>query len=117
MTLVGALVGIVARFVYSAYVIGEAGESLGSTPPAPLLLDVMEIHWFALYGAAVGVVLGVVFILTDFLRSGEAGHDRISSSGEEISPLAEDKVKAHRMALGERYLDEANQEDGGDETS
>jgi len=117
MTLVGALVGSLGRFVYSAYVITRAGESLGSTPPIPLLIVVMEVHRFALYGAAVGAVLGVVFILTDFLRSGEAGHGRASSSREEISPFAEDKVKAHRMALGERYLDEANQEDGGDETS
>lgn len=117
MVLVGALVGILGRFVYSAYVITQAGESLRWTPPGPLLIDVMEIHWFALYGAGVGAVLGVVFILADFLRSGEAGYGRASSSKEEISPFAEDKVKAQRMALGERYLDEANQEDGGDGTS
>jgi hypothetical protein len=111
MALLGALVGILGRFAYSSYVITRAGESLGSIPPTPLLVDVMKIHWFALYGVVAGATLGVLFILVDFLRAASGEQNPASSSREELNPLAEDKVKAQRMALGERFLEEADQKD------
>ena len=116
MSIVGGLVAVLGRFAYSAYVIVRAGESLSSIPPGPLLLDVMQLHWFALYGVAAGAVLGVVFIVTDIVRAGGGDRQVTPASGEELNPLAEDKVKAQRMALGERFLDEADQEDGGDKS-
>ncbi len=62
----------VARFIYFAYVFVQAGESLNSVPLELLLIDVMEIHRFALYGAGGGAILGIILVLVDLLRYG--GH-------------------------------------------
>lgn len=105
MGLVGALLGIIARFAYGAYVIVQAGESLRSIPPTPLLFEVMEIHWYALYGAGVGAILGVLLIILDVLRPG-TDEPLTWGAREVIDPFAEDAVKSRRMAAGDRYLQE-----------
>jgi hypothetical protein len=116
MLLVGALVGVLARFVYGAYVIYQAGESLRSIPPTALLMDVMQLHWFALYGAGAGAVFGVVLVLIDWLRHGN-GEDALGwQTREVVKPFAEDGVKARRMAVGERFLEEGGLEVNRDES-
>ena len=116
MALVGALVGIIARFVYGAYVITEAGESLRSIPPTPLLFEVMEIHWYALYGAGVGAVLGVMIIVIDTLRYGAGEDEPEWRPREVIKPFAEDAVKSRRMEAGSRYLEESAHKDDADKS-
>ena len=116
MALVGALVGVIARFIYSAWVITQAGESLSSIPPTPLLVDVMQVHWFALYGAGVGAVLGIVLIVIDMLRYGTEEDELEWRSQEVIKPFAEDTVKARRMAAADEYLKENPPKDDPGET-
>ena len=65
MTLLGALVSAVVRFAYSAYIIVQAGESLNSIPLELLLVDVMALHRFALYGSVGGAILGIILVLVD----------------------------------------------------
>ena len=48
MTLVGALLSAIVRFAYLAYIIVQKGESLNAVPVKRLLIDVMELHIFAL---------------------------------------------------------------------
>jgi len=106
MTLLGALVSVVVRFAYSAYIVVQAGETLTSVPLKLLLVDVMALHRFALYGAGGGAVLGIALVLVDLLRYGGQAEDYSWKSSEVAKPFAEDKIKAQRMAIGDRYQKE-----------
>ena len=106
MTLLGTLLSVIARFAYVAYIIVQAGESLNSLPLELLLIDVMELHYFALYGAGGGAILGIIFALVDLLRFGGRSDELTWANQEEIKPFVEDEVKAHRMEIGDRYLKE-----------
>lgn len=79
MALLVAVVTVAVRFAYLAYIIVQAGESLRSVPITVLLMDVMGLHWFALYGAVAGGVFGGVLVLVDKLRNG-GGEDELSWS-------------------------------------
>lgn len=104
MLFLGAIVCVIARFSYAAYVITQMGESLGSVPAKQLLVDVMGLGRYALYGAGGGLVLGVVLVVVDLLRYGGRGGDLEWKSREDINPFAGDEVKARRMEVGDRYL-------------
>jgi hypothetical protein len=106
MTLLGALLSAVVRFGYSTYLIVQAGESLTSVPVELLLIDVMELHRFALYGAGGGVILGIIFVLIDLSRYGGQSEHVTWKTKEEFKPFAEDEVKARRMEIGDRFLKE-----------
>jgi hypothetical protein len=104
MALVWAFVCAMVRFGYLAYIIVQAGESLGSVPVNVLLVDVMGLHRFALYGAGGGAIFGIVLVVVDLLRYGGRAEDLSWKSGEAINPFAGDEVKARRMEIGDRYL-------------
>jgi uncharacterized membrane protein len=106
MALLGALVSAVVRFAYSAYIIVQAGETLTSTTLKLLLIDVMELHRFALYGAGGGAILGIILVLVDLLRYGGQAEDYARKDTEDFQPFAEDEVKARRMEIGDRYQKE-----------
>ena len=106
MTLLGAFVSAVVRFAYSAYIIVQAGETLTSVSLKLLLLDVMELHRFALYGAGGGAVFGIALVLVDVLRYGGQAKDDSWKNTEGVKSFAEDEVKARRMEIGERYQKE-----------
>jgi hypothetical protein len=106
MALLGTVVCAIARFGYSAYVINQEGVALSAVPLKLLLTDIMELHWFAVYGFVGGAVFGIVLVLTDLVRSsghedGSAWKDRV-----DVDPFADDEVKARRMQIGDRYLKE-----------
>ena len=106
MALLGTVVSAIGRFAYSAYVISQEGIGLSAVPLQPLLRDVMELHWFALYGVVGGTVFGIVLVLVDLLRAsgrddGDAWRWRV-----DIDPDADDEVKVRRMEIGDRYLKE-----------
>lgn len=106
MLFLGVIVCVIARFSYAAYVIAPVGESLGSVPAKVLLVDVMELDRFALYGAGGGLALGLVLVIVDLLRYGGRGDDLAWKSRLDIDPFAADEVKARRMEVGDRYLKE-----------
>lgn len=106
MTILGALVTALARFAYLAYILIDSGESLTSVSLDVLLVDVMELHWVAGYGALGGAVLGIVLVLIDLIRRGGRSDDYSWKSIEDFKPFTEDKVKAHRMETGDRFLKE-----------
>lgn len=109
LVLVGALLTAIVRFGYFAHLIVQAGESesLTSVPLDVLLLEVMELHRGAIYGAVGGAILGIILVLVDLLRYGGRGEEYTwSARDEEINPFAEDEVKARRMKMGDRYLKE-----------
>jgi hypothetical protein len=103
MALLVAFVTAVVRFAYLAYLIVQAGESLRSVPVRVLLMDVMGLHWFALYGAVAGGLFGAVLVLVDKLRYQGREEELSWSPRGEIKPFADDAVKARRMEMGERY--------------
>ena len=70
MALLGAVVCAIFRFAFVAYIISQAGESLRAVPLNVLLMGLMELHRFAVYGAAGGAILGVVLV-TGSLRLGD----------------------------------------------
>ncbi len=103
LTLLGALVSAGVRFAYSAYMIVQAGETLTSVPLELLLMDVMALHRFALYGAGGGAVLGVALVLVDLLRYGGQAEGGSWKGTEVVNPFARDEVKARRMEIGDHY--------------
>ena len=106
MTLLGALVSAVVRFAYSAYIIAQAGESLNSIPVNLLLIDVMELHRFALYGAGGGAIFGITLVLIDLVRFGGQAETYSWKHTDVVKAFAEDEVKARRMEIGDRYQKE-----------
>lgn len=116
MLLLGAFLSAVARFAYVAYVIVQAGKALDSVPLELLLTDVMELHWFALYGAGGGAVFGIVLVLVDRLRYGGQGEDHSRKVREDVDPFAGDEVKLRRMEMGDRYLKDHPPPDQNDNT-
>jgi hypothetical protein len=116
LTILGVLVTAIARFAYLAYILIESGESLTSVPLDVLLLDVMELHWAAGYGALGGAVLGIILVLADLIRYGGRSDDYSFKDIEDYKPFTEDKVKAHRMETGDHYLKENPPEDGDGDT-
>jgi len=106
MTLLGTLVSAVVRFAYSAYIVAQAGGSLTSVPLKLLLIDVMELHRFALYGAGGGAVFGIALVLVDLLRDGGQAEGGSWKSTEVVKPFAKDEVKARRMEIGDHYQKE-----------
>ena len=116
MLFLGAFLSAVARFAYVACVIVQAGKALDSVPLELLLIDVMELHWFALYGAGGGAVFGIVLVLVDRLRYGGQGEDRSRKVREDVDPFAGDEVKLRRMEMGDRYLKDHPPSDQNDNT-
>ena len=112
MTLIGALVTALARFAYLAYIIVQAGESLGSVPVKILLIDVMELHWFAIYGAVGGALFGIVLVVLDLARYGGQSEELSWKARETVSPFVGDEVKARRMEVGDRFLKEKKLKEG-----
>ena len=106
MTLLGAFVSVVVRFAYTAYIIVQAGETLTSISLKLLLVDVMALHRFALYGAGGGAIFGIILVLVDLLRHGGQAEDYARKDTEDFQPFAEDEVKARRMEIGDRYQKE-----------
>jgi len=106
MTLLGTLVSAVIRFAYSAYIVVQAGDSLTSVPLKLLLMDVMELHRFALYGAGGGAIFGIILVLVDLLRYGGQTAGGTWKNTEAVNPFAGDEVKARRMEIGDRYRKE-----------
>jgi hypothetical protein len=110
LAFVGALVCVVIRFAYLAFVLIAAGESLESVPLKTLLIEVMELQYYALIGAGVGAILALIIAIIDMLRS--SPREDLKWRTEELDrPFADDTVKAKRMQVGEDYLDHR-----GDET-
>jgi hypothetical protein len=116
MTLLGAFVSVVVRFAYTAYIIVQAGETLTSISLKLLLVDVMELHRFALYGAGGGAIFGIILVLVDLLRHGGQAEDYARKDTEDFQPFAEDEVKARRMAIGDRYQKEHPAKGQNDDT-
>ncbi len=116
MTLVGALLSAIVRFAYLAYIIVQTGESLNAVPVKQLLIDAMELHMFALYGAGGGAILGIIFVLVDWFRGGARSEDYTSTNRPEINPFMKDDVKARRMEIGDRYLKDHPPDGRGDDT-
>jgi len=106
MTLLGTLVSAGVRFAYAVYIIVQAGGSLTSIPLKLLLIDVMELHRFALYGAGGGAIFGIALVVIDLLRYGGHAEGGSRKSTEVVNPFAKDEVKARRMEIGDRYRKE-----------
>ena len=106
MVLLGALVGAVVRFAYCAYIFLQVGESLTSVSIKQLLIDVMEVHHFALFGVGGGAALGLILVLVDLLRFGGRSETYTWKASGDFKPFAQDEVKARRMQVGTRYVRE-----------
>ncbi len=116
MNLLGAFVSVVVRFAYTAYIIVQEGETLTSISLKLLLVDVMELHRFALYGAGGGAIFGIILVLVDLLRHGGQPEDYTWKNREVVKQFYEDEVKARRMEIGDRYQKEHPPKGQNDDT-
>ncbi len=89
---------------------------MSAVPLELLLIDIMELHRFVVFGAGGGAIFGVVLVLVGLLRYGGQGEDESWQNKAGVNPIADDEVKARRMELGDRYLKEHPPEDPKDDT-
>jgi len=95
--LLAALIAAIGRAVWAGFAIVRAGESLSSVPVQALIVDVMELHTAAAWGAAAGFLIAVFVPLPRLLRS---AIDRLFG-------------RAERARIADRWLEE-NQKRGLD---
>jgi len=99
----GALLATLGGAVYHGYQIVRAGYALDAVPPLAMVLEVMQLHVLAGYGAGVGVAL--VF-LSRIWRIGKrqilAVFRRAPSSVDQSDPDL--LIRAERSQLADTYL-------------
>lgn len=115
LAFLGALVGAVGRYAYAMHLINAAGEDPGAVPFRMLAIDLMQLHVYALYGAAAGAVLGLVVVVVDFVffrrrSSYDWGEREVASAG------ADTIIKKRRAMRADAYL-EQRRRDGRDDES
>lgn len=51
---------VIGMAIYRGYIIVQTGYSLTSVPPLDMAFKVMGLHWYALYGAVAGAIIGLI---------------------------------------------------------
>ncbi|MDX1432442.1 MAG: hypothetical protein R3286_08325 [Gammaproteobacteria bacterium] len=114
LALLGALLGALARYAWAMYRFSAAGEDTGAVPFGQLAIDVMQLHVYALYGAAAGAALGLAVVLVDlvFFRP----RRRYDWSKREVTADGADTIiKQRRAQRAEAYLEQRRRERDGKE--
>lgn len=120
--LAGALLAAIAGAGYHGYMILDAGFRLDSVPPLRMVMEVMQLHHLAAYGAVTGIGLALLgrvwrvikrLILARFNSAPVAAQqaDPDSMIRAERSQLAD----SYLSTLGERTLDHVLVTPHGDE--
>lgn len=105
-SVIGALASAVIMALYRYYIIISSGFSVVSVPIKTMMIDVMELPFYAGMGAGVGALFGTVIGITEALR---ARKRRPDAAMDTTSPTLEDvdtKLRAINKQKAERYLAE-----------
>lgn len=99
----GALLVVIGAVAYHSYQILRAGYSLDVVPPLTMVLEVMELHLKAAYGAGAGVALVLLGrILSVIKRAVLALFQRQPATAEQSDP--DRLIRAERAQLADAYL-------------
>lgn len=113
-TVIGAVAGALSVacivFLYKMYTLADAGVAPGSVSFGALLIGKMQLHWFAVYGAGGGAVLGFLSLIPEVLRE-------IRMRKSPVVPASDDSwdpdsiIRSMRAKRAEEYLANRNKHD------
>ena len=101
LTIVGAVATVLVMFLKQAYTLISNGVPRDRVPVEELLLDVMKLDQFAIYGAIGGAVLAVLILVIQGL-SALMNKRGAKSSKPEHDPHA--ILQARREQIADEYL-------------
>ncbi len=100
-SILGAVVAALGMFLYQAYILATSGVSPDAVPIKTMLLEVMELHLYSMYGAVAGGGLGAFWMLVRRWRA------RRTEVPEEQDMLLHDPdltIKTIRAKRADEYL-------------
>lgn len=106
----GGISAACVAFIYHGYALANEGISPQSMPLDQLLLDRMDIPQYAVMGAAIGAVLGLLSFLPALFR-----WMRQRNAPEDPGPLYHDvdaKIRSMRAERADAYLEKRRREEG-----
>ena len=104
-SVIGALASAVIMALYRYYIIMSSGFSVVSVPIKTMMIDVMELPFYAGMGAGVGALFGTVIAI----RAALSARKRRLDAAMDTSPAIEDvhtKLRAINKQKAQRYLAE-----------
>lgn len=101
-----AFIAVLGRALWAGYALTSAGESLSAIPLSVLTLDVMRLHEWAAWGAAAGLVAGLLAQTPRLMRIALRRFRR-----REDAPMTEVRtpdaiIKAERARIADTWLNE-----------
>jgi hypothetical protein len=97
----GAFLTVVIVFIYRAYILAAAGYAWDSVSPRAMLLDVMELHTYAMWGGLGFAGFRLLIALPRLIRGYEPLGGRRDLPFFDIDA----KIKALRRERAETYLE------------
>lgn len=105
MSLIGGFLLAFVMFFYRAYILASSGADLNKVPLPSMLLDVMELDRYAMYGASAGAVVGVAWVISSLFsrrRLKQPLNERLSNGSSFID--ADSAIKSMRERKAKEYL-------------
>ena len=99
-TLFGAVTTALAAFLYFAWILIQQGVRRDSIPIERLLFDTMGLDRYAFYGAAGGLVIGVLVVMVIALTSKRDAQPNAMDAMADPDTL----IKMRRAKLADNYL-------------
>lgn len=105
MSLIGGFLSAFAMFFYRAYILASSGADLDEVPLPTMLLDVMELDRYAMYGLAAGAVVGVVWVASSLMSRSWSRQANSQNADNEPSFIdADSAIKSMRERKAREYL-------------
>jgi len=105
MSLIGGFLSAFAMFFYRAYILASSGANLDKVPLPTMLLDVMELDRYAIYGLAAGALVGVVWVISSLVSRLRLRQPSSQSASDGSSFIDADRaIKSMRERKAREYL-------------
>jgi hypothetical protein len=103
--LLGAVVSACVIFLYRADTLASVGISPNSVPLFTLLTDVMELHRWAAYGAALGVLAALLATLAGLVRWLIRARELPAAPQDaDLEVDLDQLIRSHRARRAEQYF-------------
>lgn len=104
MSLIGGFLSAFVMFFYRAYILASSGANLDKVPLPTMLLDVMELDRYAIYGVGAGAVVGLCWVISS-LVSRRRFRQPVSANPSGSSFIdADSTIKSMRERKAKEYL-------------
>ncbi len=104
MSLIGGFLSAFVMFFYRAYILSSSGANLDKVPLPTMLLDVMELDRYAVYGLAGGAVVGMCWAISSLLSRWRLRRPVSAQQVDSNFIDADSAIKSMRERRAEEYL-------------